>query len=249
MVRSGGAGAVHSHASDPDRLGEGRERPLRVTIVEAEPLYADLLRFALGREPGVVAMAVPSAVRAMAGALTSRPDVYLIGDPLPGSISATQLGKRLRALLPSVGVVILADAPRWSILEDLPKQDLNGWCVLLRTSAVHLETLLTVLRGAASGRLMMSMAPDEPAGAPHGAPAQRLTHRQRQILWLVSEGYTNEGIAQRLNISERSVENSMYRIYAALGIRRHDHLFNPRVQAAKLAFDLAPPAAGSSEDA
>ena len=249
MVRTGGAGPMRAHAPNPDRQADDRGRPLRVAIVEAEPLYADLLRFALGREPGVVAMTVPTAVRAMAGALTARPDVYLIGDPLPGSLSATQLGKRLRAILPKVGIVILADAPRWSILEDLPKQDLAGWSVLLRTSAVHLETLLTVLRGAASGRLMMSMSPNVPAGAAHGAPAQRLTHRQRQILWLVSEGYTNEGIAQHLNISERSVENSMYRIYAALGIRRHDHLFNPRVQAAKLAFDLAPPAAGGPEDA
>ena len=236
---------ANRHGSPRARSGHD----LRVVIVEPEPLYGELLRFALAREDRIIVRSAASAGAALAGARNAQPDVYLIGDPSRGPISATSLGKRLRAIVPDVGVVILADAPRWTVLEGLTEEDLRGWCVLLRTSAVHLETLVSVMRAAASGRVMMNLAPVVGPGGQRDRVLQRLTHYQRQVLWLVSEGYTNEGIAERLGVSERSVESSVYRIYATLGIGRDRGSLNARVQAAKLAFDLLPPAAGEGHDA
>jgi DNA-binding NarL/FixJ family response regulator len=237
---SHGAGAPGSRRAD-------RGRPLRVAIVEPEPLYADLLRLALATKAGVTTTACTDASQALDEALSLQPDVYLIGDPLPVPTSAAALGRHLRALVPGAGIVILASVPRAAILEDLPVRDLHGWCVLLRTSQVPLETLLWFLRAAANGRLLMSVNPAPPGCAPHAAPLRRLSRRQHQVLWLLSEGYTNQGIARRLHISERSVESTMYRVYAALGLSRHTRRFNPRVQAARLAFDNVAPSLPKSD--
>lgn len=45
-----------------------------------------------------------------------------------------------------------------------------------------------------------------------------LTFRERQVLELLAQGWSNAGIAQQLVIGRKSVENYTNRIYAALGI-------------------------------
>lgn len=47
-----------------------------------------------------------------------------------------------------------------------------------------------------------------------------LSDRERQILQLASEGYTNDEIADRLGYSSRSIAKAFERIYQALGVRQ-----------------------------
>jgi DNA-binding NarL/FixJ family response regulator len=49
--------------------------------------------------------------------------------------------------------------------------------------------------------------------------ADGLTSRQREVAELVSEGFTNRGIATRLGIDERSAEGHVERIRLRLGFR------------------------------
>ncbi|MEO7201988.1 MAG: helix-turn-helix transcriptional regulator, partial [Candidatus Tumulicola sp.] len=51
-----------------------------------------------------------------------------------------------------------------------------------------------------------------------------LSPRQRQIAELVAEGVTNRVIAQRLNISEHTVEHHLSSIFARLGLRSRSAL-------------------------
>jgi predicted ATPase/DNA-binding CsgD family transcriptional regulator len=51
-----------------------------------------------------------------------------------------------------------------------------------------------------------------------GAPAESLTHREREIAALVSEGLSNREIAQRLVISKRTVDAHVEHIFGKLGI-------------------------------
>ncbi|MEC1177024.1 response regulator transcription factor [Metasolibacillus meyeri] len=46
----------------------------------------------------------------------------------------------------------------------------------------------------------------------------RLNARQKQILEMVGEGYTNKGIASELDVVERTVENNLSQIYNLLNV-------------------------------
>lgn len=51
-------------------------------------------------------------------------------------------------------------------------------------------------------------------------PLALLTDRERDVLALVAEGHSNEGIASRLYVSARTVETHTSRIFMKLGL--HD---------------------------
>ena len=54
------------------------------------------------------------------------------------------------------------------------------------------------------------------------------------MLGLIAEGHSNAAIAERLSLSERSVENHVSRIYTTLGVDATDRTAHARVQAVRL---------------
>jgi DNA-binding NarL/FixJ family response regulator len=51
-----------------------------------------------------------------------------------------------------------------------------------------------------------------------GSAAARLTPRHRQVLELIAQGYNNTTIAQRLSLTEKSVETYINAIYQVLQV-------------------------------
>jgi DNA-binding NarL/FixJ family response regulator len=59
----------------------------------------------------------------------------------------------------------------------------------------------------------------------------RLSPRQRELLELLAQGLSNAGIAQRMVLTEKSVENGITRLYQDLEVDRDDPTVQPRVRA------------------
>ncbi len=57
----------------------------------------------------------------------------------------------------------------------------------------------------------------------HAGPLQELTERERQVLALVAEGRSNEGIGERLFLSPRTIETHIRQIFLKLNLREHRH--------------------------
>ena len=55
-----------------------------------------------------------------------------------------------------------------------------------------------------------------------GSPLDRLSERERRVLELMAEGLTNTGIAQRLVVSERTVEAHVRHVLLKLDIPESD---------------------------
>lgn len=205
---------------------------LKVVIVEDEPLFCELLQMALsGTGQFEVVGTYDEAETAVQPIVRARPDVAIVDVSLKGDMNGVLLGIELRRHLPDVGIVLLSNHRLTSILDTLPAENLNGWGYLLKGTVQNVETLVRTARMAAAGMLVLDpgiVAAKRPKE--HEALAN-LTPRQFQTLQLMAQGYTNQGIAELLGVSIKSVENHTNQVYAELGIDRSDRRIQPRVQA------------------
>jgi DNA-binding NarL/FixJ family response regulator len=208
--------------------------PIRVVVVEDEPLYRGLLHHHLARHPRLeVVGAYADGAAALAGVPTDRPDVVTLDIELPGQVDGIQVGLALRARLPRLGIVILSNHADPRFLGALPKEAISGWSYLLKKSVSDIQTLDRAIEGAASGTVTIDPVIIAGMRPRAGGPLARLSPRQREIMDLVAQGLTNAAIAEKLVLAEKSVENQLTIIYAELGIDRRDlgPSVHPRVSA------------------
>ena len=95
---------------------------------------------------------------------------------------------------------------------------------LLKDRVLDVDDFLDVLERVAAGgsaldpevvsRLLAGSASDEPLAS--------LTAREREVLELMAQGWTNAGIARRLWLTERTVESHVRSILAKLGVTDED---------------------------
>ena len=186
----------------------------RVVLVDDHVLIREGLRrafehtdeFEVVGEAGSVADAV-----ALVGELT--PDVVVMDVRLPDG-SGLDAARALRASQPQVGIVVLTmyagDEQLFDALE-------SGASAFVAKSAPA-EDVVTAARHAAAAPTNFSAA--DLAGAMRrrlepGGP--QLTHREREILELLSDGLAIPAIAKQLFISESTAKTHVSRVYEKLG--------------------------------
>ena len=69
-----------------------------------------------------------------------------------------------------------------------------------------------------------------------GSVLERLANRQREVLELIAQGYNNAGIAERLDLAEKSVETYIDTIYQELQLSGVEDV-HARVRATILYLD------------
>ncbi|NRF72108.1 hypothetical protein HLB44_34505 [Aquincola sp. S2] len=188
-----------------------------------------------------------AVLAAAAAALAGRPlaaDLLVAWQAQLGARRLQRLQQRL-ALIQAIGAPPDTD-PLLGWLTD-QAADLGPWDAawLAPKLATVLEALLTTpaivrhpAERALAQRLLQQMLapPPAPAAAPvePGAPPADLTLREWEILQLIGRHYTNEQIANQLNVSLATVKTHINRVYGKLSIgsraeavQRAHHLQHP----------------------
>lgn len=199
---------------------------IRVALVDDNPMFLDMLSGTLNGSDEVSVVATASTVRdARAGVKPGMVDVAVIDIELPDG-NGVGLGLGLQQADPDLKVVLLSAHSMLDVVWQLPGKIGEKWSYLSKTSSASIDDLLHAIIDAAHGRVNI-----DPALLPRTLPStglSKLTSRQRQILTLVSEGFNNEAIAQRLGLAEKSVVNHLTSIYQHLDCGEDR---NPRVHA------------------
>ena len=204
--------------------------PLRVAVVEDQPLYRAMLARTLDaheRLHVVASVGTVAEARATLGALPV--DVAVLDIDLPDG-NGIALGVQLRRTHPRLGILLLSAHDAMDLLLDLPKDVSHGWGYLSKTSSTSETLLVGVVTAAAHGQTVLDPALLAGMRPRRGSDVARLTDRQFEVLRLLAQGLSNVGIAERLSITEKSVQNHVNAIYATLDIdTNREH--NPRVRA------------------
>lgn len=168
-----------------------------------------------------------------------QPDVALmdIRMPLLDGIEATRriirTGSRTRVLIVTTFDLdryaydgLRAGASGFLIKDALPEELLSGIRAVASGDAVVAPSLTRRLLDAYVQHL-----PATPGGpATPDARIAKLTDREREILTVIGQGWTNTEIAERFHVAESTVKTHVSRILAKTGAR-------DRVQAVILAYD------------
>lgn len=186
-------------------------------IVEDHPLYRDalmqLLRGLIDESKILSADSLEQGLRIAADVEDLR--LVLLDVGLPGVNGTEAVVAARRAFPPAMLVVVSASENRHDV-----NAALAAGARLFISKAVTTEVLADIVHAALTDALPERPAWILPAGEAT-LPAESLpalTSRQRQILQLLSVGYTNKEIGLRLRLAEVTVKMHVSAIFRALGV-------------------------------
>jgi DNA-binding NarL/FixJ family response regulator len=202
----------------------GRRRDaLRVVIADDAALVRDGVA-ALLRDNGVeVAATAADAAELHEAVARHLPDVALVDIRMPPTYTDEGLAaaERIRAAFPQVGVLVLSqhlDA-RYALRVAEANPARTGY--LLKDRVTDSRALFDALERIAAGGCVIDQAVAEGLVSRASALARidELTEREREVLALVAEGLTNRAIAERLVVTQKTVETHIGQIFLKLGLR------------------------------
>jgi len=136
----------------------------------------------------------------------TRPDIAILDYSVP-ELNGFDLSHALKREFPRIEILIYTMHDREEIIMDVLRAGVRGF-VLKSDTEKHLIAALDALSihrsyfsGAISDALLNQFLESKPASL-----AGSLTHREREVVQQVAEGRINKEIAQRLNISVKTVE-------------------------------------------
>ncbi|HUY97865.1 MAG TPA: response regulator transcription factor [Verrucomicrobiae bacterium] len=216
----------------PAVASPGAGRPLRILVLEDEPLFRDLLVGVLAGRPTLeVVSQVATGPEAIEAGGRLRPDVAVLDIELGDEWNGIRVGAELRRLDPTIGIVLLSNHADAELLSGIGPERLAGWSYLLKRSVADTSALVRAIEGAAAGLVVLDPELVTRRRSRLAGPLATLTPRQLEILELIAQGWTNSAIGERLGLVEKSVENQINGLYQALGIDRGEGAVHLRVRA------------------
>jgi DNA-binding NarL/FixJ family response regulator len=153
---------------------------------------------------------------------TERPDAAIVDIRMPPTHTDEGLvaAQEIRAEHPEIGVLVLSHyvEPSYAIrlLEDHPER--IGY--LLKERVFDVAILVDALRRIGDGETVVdpTIVARLLGRARREDPLAELTEREREVLGLLAEGLSNRAIADRLFVTERTVEAHVKQIFLKLGL-------------------------------
>jgi DNA-binding NarL/FixJ family response regulator len=195
---------------------------VRVVIAEDEGLLREGLARLLA-DAGFEVIGKAGDAAALLRLVDARlPDVVLTDIRMPPTHSQEGLeaAQQIRARHPEIGVLVLSHHvdSRYAmrLLESFPER--SGYLLKERVSEV--PVLSDALRRIGEGECVVdpTIVSRLVSRGAHGGALAELTEREREVLSLMAEGHSNEGICRALFLSAKTVEGHIRQIFMKLGM-------------------------------
>jgi two-component system nitrate/nitrite response regulator NarL len=214
--------------------------PIRVLVADRTRMNSQLLADAVARDKAFrVIEAEPSEAAILAAASSESPDVVLLSSVLEDSPTlGFQVARHLRTAYPRIRTVMLLDASGPDAVVEAFRAGARG--VLSRTES--LNNLAKCIYSAYAGQvwansrelgyLLDALSKAMPVRWGDGDGFPLLSKREQDVVRCVADGLSNREIARRLNLTEHTVKNYLFRVFDKLGV-------SSRVEVVLYAFRLS----------
>jgi two-component system response regulator NreC len=233
------------------RLGGQR---IRVLIADDHAILRQALRRLLEQSPEIEVVGDASSGREAIGAVEKlMPDVVLMDMVMPG-LTGLEATRQIRKRFPKTRVLILTGYMEDEQIIGALRAGASGYVVKRSDTEELLLGIQAVQRGntyfssaisdgdAVNQYLWQAKKEDGKAGY------ELLTSREREVLQLIAEGFSNQRIAQELFISVKTVEAHKAHIMSKLHARNRTDLIRYALRKGLVGID-APPDVQDDEDA
>jgi len=150
-----------------------------------------------------------------------KPDVVVTDIRMPPTQTDEGLraAKVIRGELPETGVLVLSQYVEEGYVMELLGERADGVGYLLKDRVADVDRFVEAVHRVAEGG---SVLDPEVVSLMLGRrrredPLDELTPREREVLALMAEGYSNSAIATQLVVTERAVEKHVTNVFAKLG--------------------------------
>ena len=150
------------------------------------------------------------------------PDVAVVDVRMPPTHTdeGAQAAETIRAQYPDVGVLLLSQIVEARRALQLFSERPEGFGYLLKDRVLEIDDFLEAVRRVARGgtaidpdviaQLVGRRRPDD--------PLEDLTERERDVLGLMAEGRSNQGIGEKLFLSPKTIEMHIHHIFRKLAL-------------------------------
>ena len=240
-------GTIHDAKKNaaPRTSGEGHGA-IRVLLVDDHAVLRQALHLLLRAQPELdVVGGVTDGREAVLAVARLDPDVVLIDIVMPG-LNGVEATRQIRRASPSTKVVMLtAYLDEEQLLESI-RAGSSGYILKTADSQELLLAIRTAYRG--NNRYFSAAVNDtfdlgevlhmaKKPGMRTGADA--LTPREREVLQLIAEGYTNKGVGGKLLISAKTVESHRSHIMAKLHAHNRTDLIRSAIRMGVVHLEIA----------
>ncbi len=197
--------------------------PIRVLVADDHPVFRYGMRAILASEPDTELVGeATSGEEAVELALELRPGVILMDLNMP-RVNGIEATRRILEKIPDTGILMLTMFEDDDSVFAAMRAGARGYVLKGADGAETIRAIRAVATGEAifgptiARRLTQYFAaPQKEPRSPQ--PFPELTERERDILALIAQGYTNTAVADRLYLSPKTVRNYVSNIFAKLQV-------------------------------
>jgi DNA-binding NarL/FixJ family response regulator len=207
---------------------------MRIVIADDAVLIREGIAHLLSESGLEVVGQVDNAESLLARVRDTHPDVALVDIRMPPTHTDEGLraAREIRARYPDTAVLVLSQYLESDYALRLIDEQPQGVGYLLKERVGRVQELLDALQRVAAGECVVDRAVVDELLARRRRvdPLAELTPREREVVALMAEGRSNQGICQALWLSPKTVETHIRGAFAKLGIGEAPE-DNRRVQA------------------
>ncbi|PRY39711.1 response regulator [Umezawaea tangerina] len=193
---------------------------MRVVLAEDSVLLRAGLTKLLTDGGFEVVDAVPDADRLLTAVDAHRPDVVVVDVRMPPTHTDEGIRAALviRRLHPEIAVCVLSQYVEERYATDLLSVGTSGVGYLLKDRVAQVSDFLDALRRVAAGGTALDPEVVAQLLVRRDDPMERLTPREQEVLRLMAEGRSNNGITAALKVGHSAVEKYVTNIFAKLDL-------------------------------